>query len=165
MADLELTRMPGDRRLYALDGVGTLRLKGFALRSATAEAGGERWRIARRGFWQRRVEAVDEAGITVGEFESSGLKRGGMLRWAGRSFALRSASSWRERYALWDGDREIAVLDGKGWGRRPVKVITIGDSEAAEPGLLLFAAFVVHGLAEDASGAAGAGAGAAVSGG
>jgi len=49
------------------------------------------------------------------------------------------------------------ILDGKGWGRRPVKV-TVDDAEALEPGLLLFAAFVVRGLAEDSGGAAGAGA-------
>jgi hypothetical protein len=47
--DLELTRTPGDRRLYTLEGVGTLRLQGFVSRTATAEADGMRWRIARRG--------------------------------------------------------------------------------------------------------------------
>jgi hypothetical protein len=50
MADLELKRTPGDRRLYALEGVGTLHLKGFASRAATAEAGGRTWRIARHRF-------------------------------------------------------------------------------------------------------------------
>ena len=78
-----------------------------------------------------------------------------MLRWAESEFALRPASSWRERYALAVGDRELALLDGKGWGRRPVKV-TVDDVSAVEPGLLLFAAFVVRQLAEDAQGAAGA---------
>ncbi len=155
MADLELTRTPGDRRLYSLEGVGTLRLQGFASRTATAEAGGTTWRIARHGFWQRLIEASDEAGTAVGEFEPRSLRRGGTLRWAGHEFVLRPASSWRERYALADVDHEIAVLDGKGWGRRPV-MVTVDDSESVEPGLLLFAAFVVRGLAEDAGGAAGA---------
>jgi hypothetical protein len=154
MADLELKRTPGDRRLYALEGVGTLRLKGFASRTATAEADGSRWRIARRGFWQRVVQATDSAGAAVGEFEPGSLRRGGTLRWAGRELKLRPASHWRERYALTDGDRELAILDGKGWGRRPVKV-TVDDLGAVEPGLLLFAAFVVRGLAEDAGAAAG----------
>ena len=45
--------------------------------------------------------------------------------------------------------QELAVFDGKGWGRRPVEVV-VEDSAAVEPGLLLFAAFVVRGLAEDA---------------
>jgi len=73
---------------------------------------------------------------------------------------LRPASRWRERYALADGDRELAVLDGKGWGKRPVK-ITTEDPAAVEPGLLLFAVFVVRGLAEDAGAAAASTAGAA----
>jgi hypothetical protein len=100
----------------------------------------------------------------VGEFEPRGLRRGGTIRWAGRQFVLRPASNWRERYALADGERELVVLDGKSWGRRPVKV-TIADSETVEPGLLLFAAFVVRGPAEDAEGAAGAGAATAATGG
>jgi hypothetical protein len=40
------------------------------------------------------------------------------------------------------------VLDGKGWGRRPV---TIEVDEPVEPGLLLFAAFVVRTLARESS--------------
>ena len=55
-------------------------------------------------------------------------------------------------YALADGDRELALFDGRGWGKRPVR-ITVGEDSIA-PGLLLFAAFVVRGLAEDAAGAA-----------
>ena len=164
MADIELTRTPGDRRLYALEGYGTLRLEGFASRRATAEAAGTSWRIARRGFWQRRIEATDAAGTAVGEFEPRSLRRGGTLSWAGREFALRPASSWRERYALAEGDREIALLEGKGWGKRPVK-ITVDGSEAIEPGLLLFTAFVVRGLAEDTGSAAGAAAATAATGG
>jgi len=56
------------------------------------------------------------------------------------------------------GDRELAVLDGKGWGSRPVKVTVVVEPDAVEPGLLLFAAFVVRGLARDADGSAGGGA-------
>ncbi len=162
--DLELTRTRGEGRVYALEGVGTLRLQGLFARAATAEADGTRWQITRRGFWRRRIEAIDVTGTAVGEFDPRSLRRGGALRWAGREFALRPASSWRERYALADGDRELVLLDGKGWGRRPVKV-TLDDPGAVEPGLLLFAAFVVRGLAEDAGAAAGAGASAATTGG
>jgi hypothetical protein len=164
MAEFELTRTPGDRRVYELGGVGTLRLQGFGSRTAIAAAGDTSWRFARRGFWRRRIEATDEANARVGTFEPHGLRRGGTLRWGDRGLVLRPASSWRERYALADGDREIALFEGKGWGRRPVKV-TVDDSERVEPGLLLFAAFVVRGLAEDAGAAAAAGAGAAASGG
>ena len=156
MTDLELERTPGDRRLYALEGVGTLRLQGLASRAATAEAGGGSWRIDHRGFWQRVIQATDAAGTVVGEFEPRGLRRGGTVRWAGRELTLRPASAWRERYALADGDAELAIFDGKGWGRRPVKV-TVDDPGAVEPGLLLFATFVVRGLAGDAGSAGAAG--------
>jgi hypothetical protein len=152
MRDLELTRTQDDRRLYALEGVGTLRVQGLFSRTAIAEADGMDWRMARLGFWQRRSEAVDPNGNVVGEFKPRDLRRGGTLRWGGREFTLHPASSWRERYALADGDRELAILDGKSWGRRPVK-ITVDDPRALEPGLLLFAVFVVRGLAEDADNA------------
>ena len=66
MADLQLMRTPGDRRFYARGRVGTLRLQSFASRTATVEAGGARWRISRRGLSQRRIEATDEAAVTVG---------------------------------------------------------------------------------------------------
>jgi hypothetical protein len=156
MPDLELTRTRVDRRLYALEGVGTLRLSGFFSRSATAEADdGSTWDIARRGILRAWFEATDAAGAVVGDFDPRTVRRGGTLRWAGRELELRPAAMWKERYALADGDREIAVLDGKGWGKRPVRV-TIDDAGAVEPGLLLFAAFVVRGLAEDAGAAAGA---------
>jgi hypothetical protein len=150
MTDLELTRVPGNRRLYSLEGIGTLRLEGLASRRASAEAAGRRWRIARRGFWTRGIQVTDEGDNVVGEFEPRSLRRGGALEWEGRELALRSASNWRERYALAEGPRELALLDGKSWGRRPVRV-SLDDAEAIDPGLLLFAVFVVRGLAEDAA--------------
>jgi len=150
MTELELTRAPGDRRLYVLDGVGTLRLEGFLSRRATTEAGGSVWHVSRRGLWQRATQATDASGAVVAEYQPRGLRRGGDLRWAGRELTLRPASSWRERYALADGDRELAILDGKGLGKRPVRV-TVTDRRAVAPGLLLFAAFVVRGLAADAA--------------
>jgi hypothetical protein len=106
------------------------------------------------------IEATDDSRSVVGRFEPRSIRRGGALTWAGRELALRPSASFRERYALADGERELALLDGKGWGKRPVKV-NIDDSESVEPGLLLFAAFVVRGLAEDAGSAAAAGATAA----
>ncbi|MDX6376480.1 MAG: hypothetical protein QOE98_783, partial [Gaiellaceae bacterium] len=139
MADLELTRTREDRRLYALGDVGTLRLTGFWSRSATAQAGDRTWELTRSGLWRPIIRATDEAGTVVGEFEPrGGLRRGGTLRWGDRSYTLRPASSWRERYAIVDDDRELAVLDGKGWGKRPVAV-TVDDRSPIDPGLLLFA--------------------------
>jgi hypothetical protein len=164
MVDLELKRTTGDRRLYALDGVGTLHFEGLGSRTATAETGNRRWRIARPRFWRRAIRATDEMGTEVGEFEPNSLRRGGILRWAGRELTLGPASRWRERYALSDGDRELALIEGKGWGRRPVAV-TVDNFDALDAGLLLFAVFVVRGLAEDAGAAAAAGSGAVASGG
>jgi hypothetical protein len=155
MVELELTRTPNDRRLYSLQGIGTLRLEGFGSRAATAEADGGSWRLARRRWWQGDIQATDATGTVVGEFEPRTIRRGGAIRWAGQELSLRPASAWRERYALAYGDRELALLDGRGWGQRPVKV-SIDDPGAVEPGLLLFATFVVRGLAEDAGAAAGA---------
>jgi hypothetical protein len=150
MGDLELARAQDDRRLYALDGVGTLRFeRGLGGRRAIAEAGDRRWRLT-TSFWRRSVEATDESGSVVGTFDPRALRRGGALRWSGRDLQLRPASRWRERYALADGDRELVLLDAKGWGRRPVRV-TLDDAAEVGPGLVLFAAFVVRGLAEDAS--------------
>jgi len=154
VADLELTRVKGDRRLYELGGVGSLRLGGLFARNATAEAGGIRWRFG-RGVLSRRVEAVGEAGAPTGEFDPNTLRRGGTLRWGANEFTLRPASAWRERYALAAGDHEFALIDGRSWGKRPVR-LTIADPSGVEPGLLLFTAFVVRSLAEDADAAASA---------
>ena len=160
MADLALIRSPGDRRRYELDGVGTLRLGGWASRWATAEAGERRWGLARRGLWRSVIEATDPASTVVGAFEGRSLKRGGTLRWGEHEYLLKPDSNWTESYALLDGERRLAALEGKGWGKRPVRV-AIDDEAEIDPGLLLFTAFVVRALAEDASAAAsGAGAGA-----
>ena len=156
MADLELTRSREDRRLYEFAGLGTLRLEGLFSRRATAEAGGVAWSLHRVGFWRTAIDATDAAGTVVGTFDPRALKRGGTLTWDARAYALRPASRWKDRYALADGDREVAVLEGRGWGRRPV-TISVDDPAAVDPGLLLFAAYVVRSLAEDsASGAGGA---------
>ena len=155
MPDLELTRSRDDRRTYVVDGVGSLRLEGLFSRRANAEAGAGSWAFARRGVLRATMEATDATGAEVGFFDPRTIRRGGTLTWGGRELLLRPASHWKDRYALADGDRELAVLEGKGWGRRPVR-ITLDDLGAVEPGLLLFAAFVVRGLAEDSSAAAGA---------
>jgi hypothetical protein len=156
MAELELTRAPEDRRRYTLHGVGALRLRGWFARAATAEADGGPWEFSRRGLFGKTFEAIDGAGAAVGSFEPRGaLRRGGVLRWDGRTLALRPASSWRERYALALDDRELAVIEGKGWGSRPVKV-EVEDIDGVEPALLLFAVFVVRGLADDATAASAA---------
>jgi hypothetical protein len=74
---------------------------------------------------------------------------------------LHPVSAFRERYVLSENDRDLVLLDGKGWGRRPVK-ITLADPGAIDPGLLLFAAFVVDQLATNSSNGSSAGSVAAV---
>ena len=161
MTELELTRTPHDRRLYTLEGVGTIRLEGLFSNSATAHAGGDTWCIARRGLWHPIIEATDVAGVVVGSFIPRDIRRGGTLRWAGHDLRLRPVSALRERYALREGETDLAVLDGKSWGKRPIK-ITLPEPDAIEPGLLLFAAVVVHRLAVNADSSA-AGSTAAIS--
>jgi hypothetical protein len=163
MTELELTRLRGDRRMYVLEGVGTVRLEGMFARSATAEASGRSWHFGRRGFWQQIIEATDEAGTLEGEFVPRDIRRGGTLHWGGRELTLHPVSPLRERYTLSDGDRDLVLLDAKGWGRRPVKV-TLADRDAIESGLLLFTAFVVHQLAVKAANATSASSTAALSG-
>ena len=155
--EFELARTPGDRRVYSLGDLGRVRLTGFMTSGAVAEADGETWRFGRRGLWKRGVQATDQAGVVVGEFEPRAIRRGGAIRWSGRELALRPASAWRERYALVDGDRELATFHATSSGKRPVTV-TIADAADVETGLLLFAAFVVRRLKQDADGTAAAGA-------
>jgi len=153
MTELALTRSSGDRRRFELQGYGTLQLGGWASRWASAEAGERRWGFARRGLWRSRIEATDPAGTLVGVFEGRSLKRGGNLRWEQHEYLLQPDSRWTERYALLDGERRLAVLEGKGWGKRPVRV-DVDDVTETDVGLLLFTAFVVRALAEDATAAA-----------
>jgi hypothetical protein len=160
MTELELTRSPDDRRLYLLGSLGALRFDGLGSRSATAEAGGRTWRFARRGLL-RTIEATDAAGTTTGAFAARILRGGGTLTWSGSEYTLRPTGLWRRRYELAENERGLAVLDGKGWGKRPVTLL-VADSETIEAGLLLFAAWVVHQLAGDAATAAAAGSTAAV---
>ena len=156
-----MTREPGDRRLYTLEGVGSMRLAGWIARRADAVAGTSRWRFTPSGFFGRQVIATDELGSIVGEFHQNAIRRGGALRWSGRSFELRPASVWRERYALCEGDSELALLDARSWGRHPVRLTVQTD---VDHGLLLFAAFVARRLAEDSASTAAAGASTAAAG-
>jgi hypothetical protein len=133
--------------------VGVLRLGGWASRWATIEAGGRRWGVARRGLLRTVIQATDPAGTVVGAYEGRSLQRGGTLRWEGRDYRLGPSSRWKERYALaGEDERALDTLEGT-WGKRPVRV-ELADGVTIEPGLLLFAAFVVRTLADDAASAA-----------
>ncbi len=156
MVELQLTRASGDRTRFDLGSVGRLRLEGWGSRRATASAGSESWELVRRGLLRTVVEATDAAGEVAGSFRAKALGRGGALWWAGRELSLRSASFWRERYVLLDGDRELAQFEGRNRGKRPVTV-TVEDTGSIDPGLLLFATFVVRALARESSSGAAAG--------
>ena len=124
MTEVELTPNAGRSPSLRAGRDGSLRLQGLLSRSAIAEAERRDMRaFPDAGSRQRQIHAIDSAGASVGAFEPNTLRRGGTLLWEGRELALHPASSWRERYALVDGDRELAILDGKGWGKRPVKVM------------------------------------------
>jgi hypothetical protein len=159
MADLELTRDDADRRRYVLDGVGALRLEGLARRRATIEAAGRTWQAAATGFWRRTIVLTDAAGTTVAEFQPRKMGSGGTLRVGPRELQIAPASRWKSRWALRDGERELALLEARSRGKRPVAV-TLEDAAAVEPQLLLFAAFVARRMADDAASAASASAGA-----
>ena len=88
MTELALARTPYDRRLYALEGIGTIRLEGMFSSGATAKAGDETWHITRRGIWHRIIEATNETGA-VGKFRPRDIRRGGTLHWDGLEFARR----------------------------------------------------------------------------
>ncbi len=154
-----LVRVPGARRRYEIRGVGTLQLEGWASRRATAEAAVGSWELS-RGLWRRRAQAT-AAGSVVGTFSRGSLfRRGGSLTWETRPLELRSTSVWRQRYALREDGQDLVVLTASGRGKRPV-TIAFGRSAAIEPALLLFAAFLVLGFAQDANAGAGAAAGGA----
>lgn len=154
MADLVLTLSPDDPRFYDLEGIGTLRLT-LASRGATAEAGVDRWRIAHRRWWRGAMDATDAAGTAIGSYEPRTVRRGGIMRWDAREFTLLPVGRWRrQRYVLAEDDRELVILDGEGWNPRPVTV-TVEDPGAIEPGLLLFATFLVRGMAAAADAASG----------
>ena len=148
-ATLQLTPIPGDRRLYALDGVGTLRLTGWASRTATAEAGGLAWQMTYRGLIQPVIQAADAAGDVTGEFRGRTPHRGGLLQWADRELTVRPDSLWLERYVLIEDDRRLATIEAKGWSRQPVNLRVDGAAEL-QPGLLLVAVFVVGTLEHNA---------------
>lgn len=156
MPELELIRTREDRRLYALPGVGNLRVGGWLTRKVEASTGGDTYTFDKRGLFSSTFVATDASGTTAGEFRAGAIRRGGKVAWRGVEYHLRPASAFKERYALTrPGDeRELATVEGHGWGKRPVTVAT-ADATAIDPGLLLFVVYAVRILAEDVNNAGG----------
>ena len=92
-----------------------------------------------------------------------GLRRGGTITWGGEQFTLHPAGPLRERYVLAADERDLALIEGKSWGKKPVQVKLVEHGPPV-PGLLLFAAFVVRQLAVNGANAAAGGGTAAVAG-
>jgi YD repeat-containing protein len=150
MTELAFTRDPADRRAYVVDGYGSLRLAGRWRRDAVATApDGRTWTLRRVGFG-RRAEATDATGAAVAWFAPAGLLgRGGRLAVGDREYTLRPSSLWRERYALADGDTELAAFEASGWGgKRPVKVAV---QAPVDPLVLLTAGWLVKTFADDSA--------------
>lgn len=166
MPELELIRTRDDRKLYALPGVGNLRLGGWLSGKVEASTGGETYTFQKRGIFGRVFSAVDASGTQVAEFRPRSIRRGGRITWGQTEWDLRPAAMLTERYALTrpGQDHELATVEGRGWGKRPVTVST-DDATAIDPGLLLFVVFAVRVLAEDMNTAGSAGASTAAIGG
>lgn len=144
---MRLTRIPGERRVYAIRDIGTLRLTGWGSRTAIAEGGGLSWQLAHHGIWQSVFQAADASGDIVGDFRGRTLHHGGVLVWSDRALDLRPYGSWAAHYLLAEAGRPLATIESAGgWGTRPVQ-INLGAPDATDPGLLLFAVFVVVTLA------------------
>jgi hypothetical protein len=143
---VRLTPSPSDPRLYVVKDIGTLRVTGWTWRAATAEAGGRSWQITRHGIWRPVTQAVDVAGVVVGEFSGCWLHHGAALRWSNRELALRIDRLRQDRYILMDDDRKLATIDGVGSDKRPLNV-AIDDTADIDFGLLLFAIYIVRTLA------------------
>ena len=145
LPELELTRTQDDRQLYALDGVGTLRLWGRFARHGTAEAGGRRWDIGPR---PGPLPGLLADGTPRGTFRRD--LHGGALSWDGRDYALRRLGlvRLRTRYALCAGGSELLRLEYTTWSRRPIAVVA-GDPDTLEAGLVLFAVFAARKLGSD----------------
>ena len=146
---LELTPDPAEGRLWVLPGVGTFLRTGRTSRAATAEARGRLWQIVRHGIVRTGFRATDESGAAAGELQNGLTGRSERLRWGGRDLALRWEEPDRNGHVLLDGERRIAVMTPERAGKRPLDVVI--EDAAADPGLLLFAAFIVQAYADDAS--------------
>ena len=153
MEDIELIRDADNRRIFHLGSIGSLRLNGWLMRSATAQVGLDALAFRRTGWSSAALEATDDLGRTVGTFRPNRLRRGGELAWLETEYSLRPATPMREQYLLVAADRELASIQATGWwgwgARRPLRMLLMADG--VDPGLLLFSAFVVRTLADKAS--------------
>ena len=162
MTELRLRRDDSDKKRYLIEGVGELRLgKWYQRGGVISDTGGRSWEL-KSSAWKLSAEAVDEAGATGARYEPLGvLKRGGELELAdGTLFELKPSSAWKNRYALWYGDTELASIETKGWTGSEVAV-TLAEGASVAPLPLLMACWLVRRFGEDDAAAASGGGAAA----
>jgi hypothetical protein len=157
MSRLELARSPEDPRLYVLPGVGELRTGGLLTGGRVeATAGGRTYTFATRGRVRRVPTATDAFGEEVGQRSGSES-----LVWRSTPWDLRPSFEGPVAfYALArpGEEREVARLLPTGWGKRPVPIV-VDDSARLDPGLVLFAIFVMRRVNDEMIRAAGSGGG------
>jgi hypothetical protein len=145
VAKLELTRSPDDRRLYVLPGVGELRTGGLLSGGRVeATAGGRTYTFALRGRVRRVAIATDAFGEEVGRQDGS-LS----IVWRGDRWDLKAYDAGFYYTLTRSGeDREVANLAPALWSRRPVPIV-LDETARVDPGLVLFAMFLMRRIAEE----------------
>src|SRR4051794_8372544 len=147
MKEIELVRSSPDRRLYTLGDLGSLRLNGLFMRSATAETDLGSFSVTKTRWTSASVVARDPLG-EIGAFHARTLGGGGSLTWIEETYALRHQQPFGETYALLNGDRRLALVTARGWWGWGVKTpLTMQVWDMSDAPLLLFVAFVVRTLA------------------
>lgn len=146
---MKLERSAHDRKTFLLDGVGELRKHGWFSSAATLSDGAREWEIGRRGLRQR-VHITDATGGEPATYEPKGVfSRGGTLTMGGQTWELRPSSIWKERYALVQGEQEVATVEASSWSsKKPVTVELEGEVDAM---VLLAACYLVKLSSDDSS--------------
>jgi hypothetical protein len=151
MNTIELLKSPSDRRRYTLGDLGSLRLNGLFMRSATAETDGNSFTVERTRWTTASVVARGPL-AEIGAFHARTLRGGGRLTWLEEEYALRHEQPLGETYALVHNDRPLALATARGWWGWGVKrPLTMQVSDVSDASLLLFLAFVVRTLANQRS--------------
>ena len=141
MPRLELTRSAEDKKLYVLPGVGELRVGRWPSRDVEAHAGGQTYTFAPRGPSRRVPTATDAFGAEVGHQHGSWS-----IVWRSTSWDLRPAAEGAVAYyalARPGDEQELGRFVLALWGKRPVPIV-VDDGARLDPGLLLFALFVMR---------------------
>ena len=126
------------------------RLRAHSADASALTRDGTEWKLERAAMSQK-AKALDATGGEAATFEPKGVfKRGGELRTGGHSYELRPASNWKTRYAIAEGERELATLETKGWSQHRVAISLEADVPSE---VLLMACWLVRSFADDSAAA------------